>query len=264
MKVTLALPLLLALPLIVASQELSQRSTHATASTEIRSVTAQVVNLNASNVGVLRITNNSEKDITAFTVDVTAVYASGYSHTDEKMVDFLPLMISKQVDLRIASPEEGAFHPGQTQEEPISFTVIPDNPIVRLDIRVEVVAYADRTVQANNDDALGRLIDTRKGSLLAKQETVAILRKRLGNVVDSHPIASSVTDIEQLHDRAKAQHTGELGIELDTVIRDLHDLSPKNSLETNGTGRQRLSDYAEMKGREASFLLPHTQLRRLP
>lgn len=263
MKVTLALLFLLALPLTGVCQERSQPKPPRP-SKEIRSVTAQIANLNASNVGVLRVTNNSQKDITAFTVAVRAVYASGYSHVDEKMVDFLPLMISKQVDLGIASPDEGVFHPGQTQEETVSFTVVPDNPIVRLETQVEVVAYADRTVQANNDDALGRLLGARKGSLLAKQETVTVLRKTLSNVVDSHPIASAASDIEQLHDRAKAQHTGELRIELDTVIRDLHDISPKNSLQSNGTGRQRLSDYAGMKDREASFLLPHTQLRRLP
>src|SRR6185437_11808237 len=265
MKATLTLLLLLALPLMVASQQLSQKSIDQAASKAIKSVTAQIVKFNpVANTGILRVTNSSQSDITAFTVAVTAVYASGYSDDDEKMDDFLPRMISQQVDLGIASPEEGAFHPGQSQEEPFSFTVIPDNPVVRVDTRVEVVAYADRTVEVNNEEALGRLLEVRKGGLLAKQEAVAIIRKRLNNFQDAHPIAGAATDIQQLHDRAKAQHTGELGVELDAVIQNLHNISPKNSLQTNASGRERLSDYAGMKEREASFLLPHTQLRRLP
>lgn len=229
-----------------------------------RGAVAEVLRLDPNtNTAVVRIVNTSNKDITAFTVALVGVYADGNTHRAERMVDFLPAMITHQVDMGITSGAEGAFHSGQSEEETASFTKIPGNPLARLDVHVEVIAYADQTVEVGNEEAFGRLLDERKGSLLAKQRTVDIINKALSNPAASHPIASAVSDLQDLHDRSKTEHTGELRGELALIIRDLQDISER-AIERNSTGSKSLRDYAAIKEKEVSMLSAHTQLRRQP
>ena len=225
---------------------------------------AEVVRLDhTANTAVLRLANTSTKDITAYVVSATATYADGKTQRDERMADFLPAMIAKQVYAGSTAPGEDLFHPGESREDTASFNVLAGNPIIHIDAKLEVVAYADQTVEVSNEAAFGRLMDVRNGSLLAKQRALEAMRKALSDPVNPHPIADALNAVEQLHSRAKSNSTSELAMEYLWVKQDLEKLSERSSRH-NSPGTQSLRDYVATTEKESALMAPHTQLRRLP
>ena len=225
---------------------------------------AEVVRIDhTANTAVLRLTNTSAKDITAYVVSATATYADGKTQRDERMADFLPAMIAKQVYAGSTSPGEDLFHPGESREDTASFNALKGNPIVRIDAKLEVIAYADQMVEVRNEAAFGRLMDVRNGSLLAKQKALEAMRKALSDPANPHPIADALSNVEQLQSHARSADSSELTMEYLWVKQDLKKLSEQSSRH-NSPGTQILRDYVAATEKESALLTPHTQLRRLP
>jgi hypothetical protein len=245
------------LPIIALSQSLDKAAL-------ARGATVEIVRIDsATNAAVLRITNTSKKDITAYVLSATAIYADGKTQRDERMADFLPAMIAKQVYAGSTTPGEDLFHPGESREDTASFNTVAGNPILHVDAKLEVVAYADQTIEVLNEDAFGRLMDVRNGSLAAKQKALEVMRNVLSNPVNPNPITDALNQVEELRSRAKMHNNGELAIEYLWVKRDLQKLAERSSRH-NSLGTQSLRDYVATTEHESALLALHTRLRRLP
>jgi len=230
----------------------------------VRGASADLVRLDTStNTALVRVTNTSTKDITAFVLAAVTVYANGKTDRDERMIDLVLTMIPKQASGPTFRVRDNLIHPGESREETVALTPIHGNPITRLDVQVEVVAYVDQTAQVTNEEAFGRLLDERRGNLWARQRTVEIIHKALGDPAALHPIANAITDLQALHVRPRTQKEVSLDSELSSVIRDLQDISER-SIGRDSTGAQGLREYAATKEKESSLLTLHVELRRQP
>jgi hypothetical protein len=141
--------------------------------------------------------------------------------------------------------------------------VTAGDPIRHVDIQLEVVAYADQTVEITNEEAFGRLMDVRKGSILAKQKSIQAMKKALADPANPHPAADALNDVEQLHSAAAKHRTDDLSVEYLWVIQELKRQSERSVMH-DSPGTQSLRDYLANTEKELSLLAPHAQLRRLP
>lgn len=216
-----------------------------------------------ANTAVVRVTNTSAQDITGFVLAVTAVHANGKMDRDERMTDLVLTMIPKQAIGQKSPVRDQLLHPGENREETVSLTATPENPIIHVDVRVEVVTYVDETAEVANEDAFGRLLAERRGNLLARQRTLEIINKTLSNPAAMHPIADAIAHLQALHVRPSTQQDVSLNGELASVIRDLQNIAER-SIEHDSNGSRSLRDYAATKQKEWALLSAHTELRRQP
>lgn len=187
---------------------------------------------------VIAVTNISNKDITAFNVSVDAVYANGRKVHSERLVDFLPRMISKS-EAGDAAPAAGALHPGGGEEERISSSPsLPDGTqLDNVDVTIDVVLYADNTATVHNRAAFDRIVSTRRARATTTNRIVAILRKHL-SPSEGDPIGASSRELTQLLLQARARPEELLDTDVLATMDDLQH-APQSSNK-----RDFLSQYA--------------------
>ena len=194
---------------------------------------------------VFEIRNLSNKDITAFNVSTTAVYADGKTRNSERMVDLLPAMMSK-IDAGNLSPGSGALHPGATQQERIGNppSIGESNPLRSVDGLVDVVVYADGSGDIRNRAAFERIASERH----ARSNTIARVSRILSKHTDEQdPIRASKNDLQSLLSEAET-HPQEL--ESTEILATLDDLQhePKDV-----TARDFLVRYADQKQKHVAL-----------
>ena len=140
-----------------------------------------------TNTAVIRVLNTSQRDIAAFSLSVDALYADGSKAHSEKMFDYGPLVIARN----------GALHPTEANEQVAAWTVIPGNPLQKVEVRLVAIVYADRTADVRDEEAYQRIVDHRTQFARALQKSAEILANSLADT------AAALADIANLPDRAK-------------------------------------------------------------
>src|SRR5437763_12677139 len=107
----------------------------------------------AKNTANIAATNISGKDVTAYDLSVDVSYEGDIKDHHELMIDRLNLMIN-QVEL--GKSNAVAFPPGTTHEEPFYPGTIPDHKVRNAIVTLCLAAYAHRSGESNDDDALQR------------------------------------------------------------------------------------------------------------
>src|SRR5258707_7508134 len=110
---------------------------------------------------ILRVLNISHKDITAYDISMTVKYADGTTNFSEVRTDFLPLMATMQGgadDNMRRQFGNGTFEAGTSRDDTLG-----DQPkqVVDVTATLDVVAYADRTADMQNEPALDHLVGFR-------------------------------------------------------------------------------------------------------
>ncbi len=159
-----------------------------------------------TNLVTAQIVNVSHKDITAYNISIKETYAGGRPvRSHELMTDTAgePAFIQElqgtvgEENLRKALRStggvgDGLFHPGESRKEIIG--VQPG--LQNFEAVIDVVAYADSTAEATNNDALQRLISHRKVALTSRQAANDIIKAALADPNDSDPAATAAKQIQ--------------------------------------------------------------------
>jgi len=214
------------------------------------------------NFASIAATNVSRKDVTAYDLAVDIAYEGGIKDHHELMIDRLNLMIN-QVELGQTSPV--AFPPGATHEEPFSPGKIADHPVLAVTVKVDLVVYADRTVETENSDALQRLINARTAHGSAMGEGLAIVKKILASGKDN-PSAAALQELQLFHS-APISKDGGMQIsrenELKFMMDDLERISQQAADQKLPTPeRDYLKNYIATKTQRMSLTLAHADLRK--
>ncbi len=150
---------------------------------------------------VLHLTNNSGKDITAYNISVRNKYADGTQDdqgssqtTSELLGGLIAAQMAKGTPSeKFTERSNNIFAAGTTRDQPIPET----KDISGVDAVVDVVIYADRTKDVENEDALKRIWAGRQRELLATQKVNQIIHNALADPTD-HPVAVALTELSNV------------------------------------------------------------------
>jgi hypothetical protein len=181
MRIWLAVICTLLLPGAMAAQGASATAPR-TLQDGVQGATAEFASLDrAREMGTLRITNTSDKDITAYTVARTVTFQNGKTRWSETMKDFGP-----------SSLGEG-LHPGAVEEIEVSVKF----PNIKATAKVTAVVYADLTSEWSDSEALSRIEDYRKSEVIMEGIWVEAIKAGLAESADDHPGAKAASIIRR-------------------------------------------------------------------
>lgn len=153
---------------------------------------------------IVRLLNESDKDITAFNLSVTEKYADGKVAASEKMTDYLPLMASvaaSQSEEMVKKYGNGTFAANTSRDVSLP---APNQPI-DVSVTLDMVAYADQTTEVINGRAFDNLVASRKAMVLAIQQANKAIKDALSA---PNPRDAAVKELTRLADVAKTQGGG--------------------------------------------------------
>jgi len=218
-----------------------------------------------------QIVNESNKDITAYNISIKETYADGHVKSHELMTDTAgePAFIQELQgtvageNLRMALRRnggvgDGLFHPGESHKE-----IIPVQPgLQNFEAVIDVVAYADSTAEATNNDALQRLISHRKVALTSRQAANDIIKVALADPNDSDPAATAAKQIQNRITVWQAQKHTTLDFEpgiAQGIVDELNGIS--SQLLTDK--RDALTKYLAKSEKRNEALSPHANLKKM-
>lgn len=132
-------------------------------------------------MGTFRITNTSNKDITAYAVARIVTFQNGKSQWSETMKDFGPSSLGE------------ALHPGAVEEIEVNVKF----PNVNATAKVTAVVYADLTSEWSDSEALSRIEDNRKSEIIMEGIRVEAIKAALAESANDHPGAKAASIIRQ-------------------------------------------------------------------
>ncbi|SRR6266849_10598008 len=215
--------------------------------------TATVKTLDLANSNAtIEIVNTSDKDITAFSVFVDAVRASGPNEHSEEMLDYDPYLTSKGEVL----------HPGATTE--VSSTwVTATNPILTVNAKVVAVVYSDQTAEVLDQEAFQRIVQHRMSAAHAVRKSADIIKVALADLTDNHPSIKAVGAATEVLKQAESSHS----LDMDTMylqgIRDEVQRAPLKSAERGISERDYLSEQLVKLQEKAALYEKYARVRRV-
>lgn len=175
--------------------------------------TAQVAQISDSSA-IIEISNNSGKQVSAYTLAVTEKYKDGHVNrhemsSDAGFNDNNPVLIPS-----------GGF-----SRETDNFTNFPGNPVIQVTAELVAVVFIDQTSTAVDQAALQRLADNRHRAALSFQAAADAIARAIGTG-DPSPSRGAIQDIQRRLNAANGNansstRTPELPTALMSVIDDL-------------------------------------------
>jgi hypothetical protein len=205
-------------------------------------------------IAFVRILNTSGKDISGLNLSIDVTYQHGQYHY-ERILDFAPKIIAHN---KLGLEDNGALHPDTAIEERLDLPIRggANNLALAVAAKVDVVAYADSTVDVENEPALSRLMSLRNNRALADQKAAEIINAAAANSVTPNPRGMALAELRVLLEQAKRkQGEHELETELLSIIEDLERHGPETSSAD-------LRQYASEKFRDSEAMTAHVLLRR--
>jgi hypothetical protein len=225
---------------------------------------------------VLHLTNNSGKDITAFSVTGKKTYTDGRREDLQQVHNilgrFVEIQTAKDLDLAARRDREtgnGIFLAGTTRDE-----VFPNmKEISNVEAIVDVVFYTDGAFDEQNRDTFKGMLAQRQRQLLVNKEVIQAIDNALANKADDHPGAAALTEltklaVEQTVEYSRYQEGAQYDPEKDQqylLQMDIGNLQYNLHGEQKATTeRDRLADYREYLSKVVEVLTPHCHLEITP
>lgn len=202
----------------------------------------------ATKMVTIHVLNATNKDITAYAINVTIKHPDGNADISEKIEDSLPLMASKASEGQVTQNDNGTFAAGTSEDKPIPQTKDVTNVIIVLD----VVAYLDGTAEVKNREVFNQILAMRKGLLLATQEASQAISQAL---TSGDPKAAAVEEIRRLAGVAKDRSDGD-------QLKFYTEMYLRNIILEAET-RDNLDVWAREKHGDLAVIAPHTQLKEV-
>lgn len=153
----------------------------------------------ASKELVVRLSNTSQKGITAFDLAVTERFTDSTTEFADNATDYLPLMASAQIYQGLRNKYgDGTFPGGTTRDIRIPLQKELRDASVVLD----VVIYADQTAESSNDQALLHLIAMRQGDILALRQANKVITDALSS---ANPREAASKELRRLADVSQGE-----------------------------------------------------------
>jgi hypothetical protein len=218
-----------------------------------------------ANAVTAQVVNASHKDITGYNISIKETYADGHVNSHELLVDHLGRTLwvkeaqgtADEANIRKLFGD-GGFHPGAVQNE-----ILGVQPGLKdFEAVVDVVAYADGTAEATNNDGLQRLVSHRKASLASIRAANEFIKAALADPNDADPSATAATKIQDRITVWKAQKHTTLDFEpgaLGGVVDRLKAISSRR----NTNKRDVLQQYVAREDARVAALLPEAELKKV-
>ena len=217
-----------------------------------------------NNIVTAYIVNTSGKNITAYNISIKETYADGHVNSHELMADTSGVLAVLQEIQGTADEDnfrkqsgEGLLHPGASRKEIIG--VQPG--LQNFEAVIDVVAYADQTAEATNDDGLQRLVSHRKGSLTSRQVANDIIKGALADPKDPDPAATAAQKILDRVAVWKAQKHTTIDFEpgeAEGIVNELKAMSSRQLTDK----REVLTQYLAKSEKRIATLSPHAFLTK--
>jgi hypothetical protein len=216
-----------------------------------------------TNVVTLEIANVSHKNITAYSISMKETYVDGHTDSHEQLSEFVA--VTNFLEELKGNPEEarirnelgdGLFHPGQVREEHIPLT----SAVKVFHAEVDVVAYADGTAEATNNEGLQRLIGERKVAVASTQVANDIIRAALANPNEPDPATTAASEIRNRIIAYKGQRHDTPYLDtghLKGIVDELTNISRQS-----GNKRGALTQYLAKSEHRLAVLPPHADLKK--
>jgi len=224
-----------------------------------------------ANIVTAQIVNVSNKDITGYNISIKETYADGRVSSHELMADTAgaPAFLQElqgtvgEENLRkllrsAGGIGDGLFHPGESRKEIIG--VQPG--LQNFEAVVDVVAYADQTAEATNNDALQRLLLHRKVTLSSRQAANDIIKAALADPNDSDPAATAAKKIQDRITVWNAQKHTTLDFE-PGIAQGIVDELKGISSQLLSDKRDALTQYLAKSEKRNEALSPHVNLTKI-
>jgi hypothetical protein len=209
---------------------------------------------------MVRIANTSNKDITAYNMSVTVKYADGTQNPSETMEDFVSFMatVSQNGQLQ-PGYGNGTFAAGTSRDKVSSET----KTVVDVSAVVDVVVYADRTADVQNQRAFANILALRKGQVLGMQKSNEVIQQALANPNPSESAATElerqVTVLNARRNLAPNDPQAYTKLTFKYVARELRQ-APKASAALNQTEGDYLKAMVARHEEHIAAITPHTQV----
>ena len=213
----------------------------------------------------ITLVNTTQKDILAFNLSITETFADGSTDSHEVMIDWLDRMLNAQ-QVKGTTEEarftqqfgNGTFAAGTTTEvnDPVSKVV------TNARIAVDMVAYADRTADIENQQAFAQLIAQRRGELLALQQANEVIEQSLTN---PNPSETAATELKR---RISVLHAQNLAPTDPQTYESTHLQGAVNTLQNAHNAHPPLTETEYLKNivvmgqQRIALFQPHLQLTK--
>jgi hypothetical protein len=251
---------------------------------------------------ILHLVNRSNKDVTAFNISIAEKYADGSTnytdgtpsdiHDHQMMEDMLLAMINIQTGvvrqgggtlvmgraravgaMREVVPQRvesgnGTFAAG-TSRDVVDYV---SKDVSDIDAVVDVVAYADGTVQVqNNDRGFRNLLAQRKGELLSMKKVVEVIKQVLTDPMVTRPLDGVIQQLTPLVDsadkvknRSPEDAEGSAAMHLRSDLQNF-EMAQRSQIwrRLNMSEREWLTQYVERQEKRIALMAPHANLQEL-
>ena len=218
-----------------------------------------------ANIVTATVVNLSHKDITAYNISIKETYADGHVNSHELLCEYAGRMVfvqevkgtADEADIR-KQFGDGLFHPGESRNE-----IIGVQPGLKdFEAVVDVIAYADQTAEATNNDALQRLLEERKASAASTRMANEIIRAALADPNDTDPATTAAKEIQDRITVWKAQKHTTVDFEPGVakgVVDELRAISSRPLTDK----RNALTQYLTKSEKRLATFSPHAQLTKI-
>jgi hypothetical protein len=218
-----------------------------------------------TNVVTVTIVNTSQKDITAFNLSLKITYQGSVSQ-----YQWLRDLLNSAVLLERfkGTPDEQSI---RQQVGPVAIPVggsydekIPVQPDFKdFEAVLDVVAFSDKTAEATNAAALGRLVAQRKATALSIQKADEIIGGVLADSTVTNPHGEAATQVQKRLDAWKATvHYDVIDMDEGELIGIVRDLKNAPASRGNSSEAEYLKTYVAMKEKERATWADQAQLVR--
>jgi hypothetical protein len=207
----------------------------------------------------LHLANNSGKDITAYNISMAERYADGSTnYVDGRPNDIHDHQIMEEL-LNTLTKEQHTFAAGTIRDY-----VIPEaKAISDVEAVVDMVIYADRTLDVQNERAFRQLLASRKGQLLAMQKVNEVVKQVLADPRIDSPVAAILADLIPFADAMDRKNRSPEDPESNEAMGlrgDIQNLQMMQRSLPSTAARERLTQYVGELEKRIALLLPHCNL----
>jgi len=213
--------------------------------------------------------NASGKDISAFAVQCTIYYSDGGATVSEKIIDYLPAMISVEQAGHSLTPDNGsgAF----LRDAVIDLDLTDPKTIEQASVNVEAIVYADKTAQVRNRQGLRNILALRQANVLALETANEYISKALADPQEQHPSEMAAKQLEAY--AATLKSTGQ-NLSMDdplaheplslTNTAKLIRQAPQSSIGRTREEEEYLNNFITEHRARIAAIKAHTQLQEVP
>jgi hypothetical protein len=203
---------------------------------------------NDMSVAFVRVVNNSEKVVTAYTLSIDLMFTGGHHTHFEQTRDLLPVMTSNQQNSGSSTILEGGVAPGKDQEMRVD---IGQKGVLSINAVVNAVVYLDLSAEGD-PAALTRIMSDRREWAATLEEGATIVSDAVADGVTPDPVGLALKRMKDLlAATSSVQGSGMRALTLKMMIADIQSKSNKGDLKL----------YALHKNQEAQHGFNQSKIR---